>query len=240
MSEAKVTTMESIPTNRPTREGVEAYRPKPLDPELELALNTTVSAVDEVVFSALKGVRRYEILRAPQEKVEEWMHGVNEFIHAIRTKDKEKVRALMTKGDRIAGDTDVVEWMLEEEALDESDTTLLAIGLFVLHEKSAWSASKSRLKVLKGGKVRMESAFEPEGYPNCYDIVAIVGELAGRYGIEGTIKGKGLSHAHFETAEGKISDPLYGWKRGGLFQTKQKFEAFKKEMGVLRRMGIKK
>lgn len=210
------------------------------DKNLELAMTSTVSGIDDVVFSALKGIRRYQILRAPQEKLTEWKRCVDEIVSAITTENLPLIRELMKKGDRLTGDADTVEKLISEEVLDDNDIKLLAIGLFVLREKSPWNPSKSGLKILKGGKVRMESASEPDGRVNCYDIAAIVRELAKMYRIEGKLCGKGLSHAHFETNDGKVSDPMYGWRRGGLFQTKEKFQAHKKEMGLLRRMGIKK
>jgi hypothetical protein len=62
------------------------------------------------------------------------------------------------------GDADTVKKLISSEALDDTDIKLLAIGLFILREKSPWHARKAGLKVLKGGKIRMESAFEPEGW----------------------------------------------------------------------------
>lgn len=209
---------------------------------IELAMTDTVSCVDDVVFSALKGIRRYQIVRAPKEKLDRWKRGVDEFINAITARNLSQVRKLMDKDDRSTGDVDNadnIERLISEEVLEDTDIKLLAIGLFVLREKSPWNPKKAGLKVLKGGKTRMESAFEPEGWANCYDIAAIVLELAKMYGIAGKLHGKGFSHAYFETEDGKVSDPMYGWKRGGLFQTKEKFETYKKEMGLLRRMGIK-
>lgn len=221
-------------------ESGEIQNPGAIDQDIELTMTNTISEVDDVVFSALKGVRRYQILRAPQEKLDEWKREVDKIASAIATKKLAQVRDLMKKGERLMGDADTVEKLISDENLDDTDIKLLAIGLFILREKSTWHARKSGLKVLKGGKVRMESAFEPEGWPNCYDIAAIVRELASMYGIEGELHGKGLSHAHFETEDGKVADPMYGWRRGGLFQNKEKFESFKKEMGLFRRMGIKK
>lgn len=235
---------ETKDTNRekalPVPEGAEVQNAHATDPDVELAMIKTVSAIDDVVFSAIKGVRRYQIIRAPQEKLDEWKRGADEIASAIAAKDLAQVRGLMKKDERLMGDAETVERLISEEILDDTDIKLLAIGLFILREKSPWHGRKSGLKVLKGGKVRMESAFEPEGWANCYDIAAIVRELANMYGIEGELHGKGLSHAHFETEDGKISDPMYGWRRGGLFQNKERFENFKKEMGLLRRMGIKK
>ncbi|MEK7545003.1 MAG: hypothetical protein AAB551_02625 [Patescibacteria group bacterium] len=177
---------------------------------------------------------------AEVQNVHEWKHEVDEIASTIAAKNLPQVLELMKKDDRLIGDAKRVEKLISEEVLDDTDTKLLAIGLFVLREKSPWHPIKSGLKVLKGGRQRMESAFEPSGWANCYDIAAIVRELAKMYGIEGKLHGKGLSHAHFETEDGKVSDPMYGWMRGGLFQTKEKFEAHKKEMGLLKRMGIKK
>lgn len=235
---------ETKDTNREkalhTPEAAEVANAHASDPDVEMAMTKTVSAVDDVVFSAIKGVRRYQIIRAPQEKLDEWNRGVDEIASAIADKNLAQVRGLMKKDERLMGDADTIERLISEEILDDADIKLLAIGLFILREKSPWDARKSGLKVLKGGKVRMEGAFEPEGWANCYDIAAIVRELANMYGIEGELHGKGLSHAHFETEDGKVSDPMYGWRRGGLFQNKERFEAFKKEMGLLRRMGIKK
>lgn len=237
MPETKDTTHEKA---LPAPEGAEVGNAHATDPDVELTMTKTVSAVDDVVFSAIKGVRRYQIIRAPQEKLDEWKRGVDQIASAIAAKNLAQVRGLMKKDERLMGDADTVERLISEEILDDTDIKLLAIGLFILREKSPWHGRKSGLKVLKGGKVRMESAFEPEGWANCYDIAAIVRELANMYGIEGELHGKGLSHAHFETEDGKVSDPMYGWRRGGLFQNKERFEAFKKEMGLLRRMGIKK
>ncbi len=237
MSEIKDTDCEKA---LPVPEGVEAENAHATSPDVELAMTETVSAVDDVVYSALKGVRLYQIVRAPREMLEEWKCGVDEIASAIAAKNLSQVRELMKKDERLTGDADRVERLISEEVLDETDIKLLAIGLFVLREKSPWHPRKSGLKVLKGGKQRMESAFEPDGWANCYDIAAIVRELAKMYGIEGELHGKGLSHAHFETDDGKVSDPMYGWMRGGLFQTKRKFEDHKKEMGLLKRMGIKK
>lgn len=237
MSETKTTDHEKA---LPAPEDAEVQNAHATSPDVELAMTKTVSAVDDVVYSAIKGVRRYQIVRAPQEMLEEWKRGVDEIASAIAAKTLQRVRELMKKDERLTGDADRVERLISEELLDDTDVKLLAIGLFVLHEKSPWHPRKSGLKVLKGGRQRMESAFEPEGWANCYDIAAIVRELAKMYGIEGELHGKGLSHAHFETEDGKVSDPMYGWMRGGLFQTKEKFEAHKKEMGLLERMGIKK
>lgn len=237
MSETKHTTGEEA---RSAPKSAEIQDVQVIDPDVELAMTNTVGAVDDVVFSALKGVRKYQIMRAPQEKLDEWKLGVDEIVRAIAAKDLAKVINLMKKGEYLMGDADTVERLISEETLDDTDIKLLAIGLFILREKSPWNARKSGLKVLKGGKVKMESAFEPEGWANCYDVAAIVRELASMYGIEGELHGKGFSHAHFETEDGKVSDPMYGWKRGGLFQKKERFEAFKKDMGLLRRMGIKK
>lgn len=209
------------------------------DPEIEIVMTETVGEIDEVVFSALKGIRRYEIIRAPQETLEEWKRGVDEIIQVITNHDITEVRKLMKKGERETGDADSIAKLISEEHLDDIDIILLAIGLFILREKAPWHVRKSGLKVLKGGKIKMESIFDPDSWANCYDVVVIAGELANMYGINGEVIGKGFSHAHFETDDGKISDPMYGWQRGGLFQTKEKFKAFKKEMGLLRRMGLR-
>ena len=237
MSEIKDTTGEKA---LPAPERVEVQNAHATDPDVELAMTETISGVDDVVYSALKGIRRYQIVRAPKEKLEEWKRGVDEIASAIAAKNLVQVKSLMKKDERLMGDADTVEKLISEETIDDTDIKLLAIGLYILREKSPWHARKSGLKVFKGGKVRMESAFEPEGWANCYDIAAIVREMASMYGIEGKLHGKGLSHAHFETEDGKVSDPMYGWRRGGLFQNKERFETFKKEMGLFRRMGIKK
>lgn len=237
MTETKNTDREKALLVPEDAEAENAHAPSP---DAELAMTETVSKVDDVVYSALKGVRRYQIMRAPQEVLEEWKRGVDEIVSTIVAKNLPQVRELMKKDGRLTGDADRVERLISEEVLDDTDIKLLAIGLFVLREKAPWHPRKSGMKVLKGGKQRMESAFEPDGWANCYDIAAIVRELAKMYGIEGELHGKGFSHAHFETADGKVSDPMYGWMRGGLFQTKEKFEVHKKEMGLLKRMGIKK
>ena len=221
-------------------EDVERREEDGVHPDVELAMAETVGAVDDVVFSALKGIRRYQIIRAPQEKLDEWKRGVDEIVSAIAAQNLLQIKNLMQKDQRVIGDADTVTRLISEEVLDDTDVRLLAIGLFVLREKSPWHKSKSRLKVMKGGKVRMESAFEPDGWSNCYDIAAIVRELAKMYGVEGAIRSEVLPHAYFETESGKVSDPMFGWKRGGLFQTKEKFEAHKKRMGWLRRTGMKK
>jgi len=211
-----------------------------LDPEVDLAMTQTMSDVDDIVFSAVKGVRRYQIVRAPQEKLDEWKRSVDEIVAAISSKNLASVRKLTMRDGHYTGDPKAVEKVISGEELDDTDIKLLAIGLFVLREKAQWSPVKSGLKMLKGGKFRMESAFEPGSWPNCYDTSVIVNELAKMYGIEGSLHSKGLSHSHFETKEGKVSDPMYGWRRGGIFQTKEKFEKFKKDMGLLRRMGLRK
>ncbi len=240
MSKLKNTDPERDRPARSVAEAVEIQNADAIDPDIELAMTKTVGDIDRVVFSALMGFRRYRILRAPQEKLDEWKRGADEIANAIAAKDFVKLKSLMTKDDRLMHDTDKVERLICEETLDDTDIKLLAVGLFILREKSPWRAGKSGLKVLKGGKVRMESAFEPEGWANCYDIAAIVRELASMYGIKGQLHVEVLPHAYFETEDGKVSDPMYGWKRGGLFQNKEMFEAFKKEMGLLRKIGLKK
>jgi len=68
------------------------------DPEIELTMTNTVSDVDDVVFSAIKGIRRYQIVRAPQEKIDDWKRGVDEIISAIAARDFHQVENLMKKG----------------------------------------------------------------------------------------------------------------------------------------------
>jgi len=223
-----------------THESAEVERDENLSPQVELPMVETSSRVDEIVFSGRKGFKKYQIIRAPQETLDKWKAGVDELISLISEKNTDELQKLMSPKGYFPGDFETIKKIIQEENLDETDIKLLAIGLFVLREKSPWNFAKSGLKILKGGKVKMESAFDQNGWANCYDIAAIVCELARMYGIEGKLEGKGLSHAHFETKDGKISDPMYGWKRGGIFQTKEIFDKFKKDMGLLRRMGLKR
>lgn len=209
-----------------------------LNPEVELAMNTTASEAAEVLYSARKGLKKYEITKADDLKMEVWKRSIDEFVETIKNKDSERLSELMKNGERFTGNPQEIYELINSEEMDETDVTLLAIGLFILREKSPWNARKAGMKVLKGGKYNMESFFEKDGWANCYDMAVSVKELAKMYGIQGEVHGKGISHAHFESEEGKVSDPMYGWKRGGLFQSKDKFEKFKKDMGFLRRLGI--
>lgn len=203
-------------------------------------INTIVNNTRRIVFSDRKGLRKYQIVRAPQEMINQWKAGVDEFVAAITTKDGPKLKELMQNNGREIGDVYAVHDMITDEHLDDIDIKLLAIGLFVLREKSPWSLTRTRLKVLLGGNIKMESTFDPDGCANCYDVAAVVKELAKTYGIEGNLHGKHWEHAHFETVDGKVSDPMYGYKRGGLFQTREKFEDFKKNMAYAKRKSKKK
>jgi len=213
-------------------------QPEILHPNVELLMNTTASDVAEVLYSARKGLRKYEITRADDSKMEVWKKSIDELVEAIRNMDADRISQLMQKDGRYTGDPEAIYELINTEQFDETDMTLLAIGLFILREKSPWNARKAGMKVLKGGKYNMESFFTEDGWANCYDISVSVKEFAKMYGIQGEVHGKGISHAHFETKEGKISDPMYGWKRGGIFQSKKQFEKFKKDMGFLRRLGL--
>ena len=81
----------------PASERAEVQNAHATDPDVELAMTETISDVDNVVFSALKGIRRYQIVRAPKEKLEEWKRGVDEIASAIAAKNLVQVKSLMKK-----------------------------------------------------------------------------------------------------------------------------------------------
>lgn len=213
-------------------------------PGIEYIMEKTATKVDdavgEVVYSHRKGLKQYEIIKAPATKLEEWKGGVDEFIKVIREKDIDKLYELMRKGDEEKGDYRETVRLIAHEKLDDRDIILLSIGLFILRHKGPWDRTKTGIKTLVGGKMPMESVFESEGWPNCYDVSAVSRELAKMYDIEGEIKVGRLPHAHFETNDRKVLDCMYGWQRGGLFQTREQYDKFKKDLGPLGKLGLKK
>lgn len=191
----------------------------------------TAEAVDDVVYNDRKGLKPYRIIKPDTEKIGEWKAQIDKLIQTIKDKNILYLCTLMMKNGRRKGNHEALVNMLQYEKMDEQDVILWAIGLFALREKSTWNPIKTRMKLLKGGDIPMESFFTKDGRANCYDIAVFVKTMAAEYGIHGDVVGKWIRHAKFITAQGKVSDPLKGYKRGGLFQSAGMYKRFLEEEG---------
>lgn len=193
--------------------------------------NRVLETAGEVVYSEWKGgLKPYRILKASDTSLEAWKQEIDGIIAMIRTRDITGILESMNKNGRKKGDHREIQRILEEEKLDETDIILFAIGLFLLKEKSPWKPIEARLKLLKGGDHKMEDFFTPNGKANCYDISATVKELAKLYGIEGNLEGKWIFHSFFATTDGRVSDPMYGWRRAGLFHSQEEHAQYIQEI----------
>ncbi len=190
-----------------------------------------MESVGEVIYSEWKGgLKPYRILKASDENLENWKREIDGMIKLIKEKNVEAIIELMSKRGRSKGDLFTVRKIIEEEILDETDIILFAIGLFVLREKSPWKPIASRLKLLRGGDHKMESFFTRDGDTNCYDTTITVKTLAKLYGIEGDLEGKWIFHSFFATKDGRVSDPMYGWRRAGLFHSREEHARYIQEI----------
>lgn len=196
----------------------------------------------EVVYSDWKGLKPYKILKASDENLEKWKREIDQIVEMIKAKNVMAVLGIMNKNGRQKGDPETIKKIIEEEILDETEIILFAIGLFLLREKSPWRPVASRLKLLKGGNINMESFFERNGNANCYDTTIAVKTLAQLYGIEGDLRGKWILHSFFETKDEKISDVMYGWRRAGIFHSAKDHDEYikqdKGEKGLVSRAKI--
>lgn len=207
--------------------------PDELGPEVELVLTETgeevVKTAGEILYSDKKGLKPYNIVAPSKEKLAEWKREIDRLIAAIKLQEIPRLLTLMMNDGRRKGDHVALAQLLSEETMDETDIVLLAIGLFALREKSPWQPVMTRLKLLKGGDFPMESFFTKGGMANCYDINVFVKTMAAQYGITGEVDGEWIKHSKFSTPDGKVSDVLYAWKRGGLFQNVEKYRVFDKQ-----------
>jgi hypothetical protein len=195
----------------------------------------------EVVYSMHRGFRRYALLQAAPETLENWKAEIDSILQDIREGLETGEFSAMTEWHRMAedqagedrrvGNPETVRRILKEEILDEDDEVLLAIGLFILRHKSSWNRYRASIKVLLGGHFPLDEILSEKGWTHCYDSAIIARELATMYGVKGEVRGRLAQHAYFETWHGKVCDPMLGWRRAGLFQSKERFRIYRKKLG---------
>lgn len=178
--------------------------------------------------SMLPFLRPYKVIGAKEETYRNWMQEVDDFFNAMTNNDIETVlRMIKLDGKKPRQDhLQKIRTFLNfpDRQLSESDTRLMAIGLFVLGKKAPWKRLPNIGKLLIGGTMRMEKIFSQKGRTNCKDVCLLVKELASFYGIEGRIIGlEKLDHSYFETSNGRILDPAYGRTRAGFFEDRSDF-----------------
>ena len=138
----------------------------------------------------------------------------------------------MTRDKKIRGDLETVMAMLGTENLSEQNLTLVAIGLWVLREKSRWKGSlRTGMKMFAGGKYSLSSFLQKEGNANCLDTCILFNELAKRFGIAGDIyvaDNNRFRHRIWKAQSGETVDLSYAWKRGGFFKNEADFTEYVK------------
>ncbi len=167
---------------------------------------------------------RYTLVRPEGESLRAWLKEIDGIYGSLRARDLPALKGLMSRerSQRYLGDINSVL----SQPLDETDRRLLAIGLFFLKHKPAYRGRfKGYSKLLVGGTFTMESSFYENGDPNCIDSAYLFKELAGRYGIRGSVRGVSLRpypprHKYFVTNDGRVLDVMVkpGIKRLGLFR----------------------
>ena len=181
----------------------------------------------------------YDIIKPEPANMEKWKKAVDEIISAIKADDPGKLGELLKKRDgKYFADANVILEHVKTEKYDEHSTILTAIGLFVLREKSAWGHGSIRLKVLAGGRVKMEDLLTAEGRTNCIDAAAIEKEIAAQYGISGEVKKINPPHGYFLSDHGKVLDSFFGARHGGVYETEADYKKFVDAMPLKDKLGI--
>jgi len=182
----------------------------------------------------------YDILKPAPESLAKWKIEVDAIIKAIKANDLGKFGNQLKKRDgRYCANPQLIINHIQTENYDEHSIVLTAIGLFILREKSGWGKGPTRLKVLAGGRVKMEDLLTAEGYTNCIDAAAIAREIATLYGINGEIK-KIINppHGYFLSDQGKVLDSFYGNRHGGVFKTFSDYKKFTNNLPFKDKFGI--
>lgn len=211
---------------------------KELAPDKEITgeIQGVNQRVKEVAFQKRVGIKPYKVLKPSLEKLAKWKQEIDDSIHKIKSGDLEEL--MKKKNGKYIGNPADIKSMIETEKFSEKDIILLAIGFFILKNKSPWGQGNIRTKVLKGGEVDMEELLTEEGRTNCIDGAVIAKELASHYGISGQVK-TSLLHGFFQTDEGQVLDAFYGHARGGVFTTVKQYNEFVKKMAIRDRFGIR-
>lgn len=211
------------------------HEPRPskgIDIPVQNITADTRDRVKDVLYSNRLGLRRYEILPVENEVLQEWKRQIEEIREALRSKDRALIWKASIRNEKCRTDLDSIEELLGSEVLEETDLTLLAIGLWTLREKSRWKgALQAGLKLLKGGRHKLSSFLEREGNSTCLDLCVLSQELARLFGIEGDIYTidkltSRFAHRHWESRDGKILDINYAWRRGGFFRNREEYQAY--------------
>jgi len=192
--------------------------------------------VNEVVFQKRLGIKPYKIRKPSEESIEEWTREIDETISEIKAGNIDNI--MKKKSGKHIGNPAKIHEMIEAEQFDDTDIKLLAIGIFILKNKSPWGKGNIRTKVLKGEDVRMEELLTEEGRTNCIDGAAVAKELAAHYGITGQVKTT-LLHGFFQADEGQVLDTFYGHARGGVFKTHKQYKEFVRKMDFRDRFGVR-
>lgn len=189
--------------------------------------------IDNVLYSRRFGLAKYEVAQESEETLAGWQREIEEMKSTLMSNDKSSVKALMSRDEKIRGDLENVMTMLENENLNERDLTLVAIGLWLLREKSRWKgALYAGLKMIKGGKFTLSSFLQKEGNATCLDTCILFNELAKRFGINGNIyvtDNHRFGHRIWKAGSGETVDISYAWRRGGFFKNETTFSEYVKK-----------
>lgn len=182
----------------------------------------------DIVFrkKALLPLRDYTVF-APREGVLlSWIREVDELKQLLVNRFsanqlKEKIERI--KGnDHLKIDPDcirnLVKGMIHNNNFDDETATLLSIGLFTLHKKPRWEGVRGFTRVIIGGNYYLET-FPDDETINCIDIASWIKLMADHYRIEGNIVSE-IDHSYYESASGKILDPMEAPRVAGFFATK--------------------
>ncbi len=188
---------------------------------------------NKLVYTNRFGLRKYIVSAASGESIEKWKKQIELVRDAVSTGSSTEIAQAMQSADSthiaMRSNIDFLE-KLDRSSMHDSDFTLIAIGLWVLREKSVWKGNlRAGKKLFAGGNYSMESFVDRNGNATCLDLCLLINELTKAFKIDGGIYkfgGLRFNHRFWMADRSQVLDPMHAWQRSGFFKTVEEFREF--------------